>query len=453
MKFAIKNLGPIKNAEVEFGNLTILCGPNNMGKSYLTYSIYSFLETVAANITFDIKSETILELVSTGSCTVDFNDLWYSFPKKLEDVLQKYSRCIPRFLAIQKSPEEKAKIQFAVSDYDTWKESFLKSSFDNQNEPIPVGKDIAILVSKERGSSSIKCSLESKTNDFPKEDKISVAFTKKISYCVMEKMLPLIFGLTGERSGISIFSDFLNKIAREKNNNEKYKENEEDSSKHKINVELEYALPLRDEVNFLLNLKHYKRKNSVLNGRDQILNKFAALAGGQYSCGEEDSTIYFLDDVTKERYTITETSSSIKSLAELFFYIKHIASPGQLLMIDEPELNLHPASQRKIARLLAMIVNAGIHVFVTTHSDYIIREFNTMIMLNQRKDRIKRIQKKYKYLDDELLQPDHVRCYVVSNCTVKKMNVSSALGIEVTSFDDTINQVNQIQQSILFGVE
>ncbi|MBR2356583.1 MAG: hypothetical protein IKA65_00970, partial [Lentisphaeria bacterium] len=71
----------------------------------------------------------------------------------------------------------------------------------------------------------------------------------------------------------------------------------------------------------------------------------------------------------------------------------------------------------------------------------------------QRKDRIKHIQKKYKYLDDELLQPDHVRCYVVSNCTVKKMNVSSALGIEVTSFDDTINQVNQIQQSILFGVE
>ena len=51
-------------------------------------------------------------------------------------------------------------------------------------------------------------------------------------------------------------------------------------------------------------------------------------------------------------------------------------------MVDEPELNLHPANQRRIARLFACLVNLGVKVFITTHSDYIVKELNTLIMLN-----------------------------------------------------------------------
>ena len=39
-----------------------------------------------------------------------------------------------------------------------------------------------------------------------------------------------------------------------------------------------------------------------------------------------------------------------------------------------------------MARLLAMLVNAGIYVAITTHSDYIIKEFNTLLMLHTRRD-------------------------------------------------------------------
>ena len=37
-------------------------------------------------------------------------------------------------------------------------------------------------------------------------------------------------------------------------------------------------------------------------------------------------------------------------------------------MIDEPELNIHPANQRHIARLLARLVNAGMSVVISTHA-------------------------------------------------------------------------------------
>ena len=48
MRFGIKNLGPIKDANIEIGDLTIICGKNNCGKTYLTYSIYIFLTKFCA---------------------------------------------------------------------------------------------------------------------------------------------------------------------------------------------------------------------------------------------------------------------------------------------------------------------------------------------------------------------------------------------------------------------
>jgi len=44
MKFTFKNIGYIDEGEVTLGDLTVICGPNNVGKTYLSYSIYGFLK-------------------------------------------------------------------------------------------------------------------------------------------------------------------------------------------------------------------------------------------------------------------------------------------------------------------------------------------------------------------------------------------------------------------------
>ena len=43
-KFLFKNLGPIKEAELELGDLTIIAGRNNTGKTYIAYALYGFLK-------------------------------------------------------------------------------------------------------------------------------------------------------------------------------------------------------------------------------------------------------------------------------------------------------------------------------------------------------------------------------------------------------------------------
>ncbi len=95
------------------------------------------------------------------------------------------------------------------------------------------------------------------------------------------------------------------------------------------------------------------------------------MAGGAYKIDARTDDIVFKpyqkkrDGKKTEELSLHMTSSSVKSLFGLWFYLKHQAKKGDILMIDEPELNFHPASQRKITRLLAQLVNAGLKVVIS----------------------------------------------------------------------------------------
>ncbi len=144
---------------------------------------------------------------------------------------------------------------------------------------------------------------------------------------------------------------------------------------------------------------------------------------------------------------------------------QNVAKPGDLLMVDEPELNLHPENQRRMARLFARLVNLGIRVFVTTHSDYIVKELNTLIMLNQNKPYLKQIAQEEGYQTEELIAAEKIRVYIAEKALVKLENksrrsrhptlvptrIDPELGIEARSFDETINKMNEIQEAIVWG--
>lgn len=49
-----------------------------------------------------------------------------------------------------------------------------------------------------------------------------------------------------------------------------------------------------------------------------------------------------------------------------------LASPGSLLIVENPEAHLHPAGQSRMGRFLGRIAGTGAQVFVETHSDHVI---------------------------------------------------------------------------------
>lgn len=59
MKIEIKNLGALKQAEFTLGDMTILCGSNNTGKTYATYALFGFLSYWHKQSSIDITRRLI----------------------------------------------------------------------------------------------------------------------------------------------------------------------------------------------------------------------------------------------------------------------------------------------------------------------------------------------------------------------------------------------------------
>ena len=163
--------------------------------------------------------------------------------------------------------------------------------------------------------------------------------------------------------------------------------------------------------------------------------------------------------------SVDESSSSVRALLDLGLYLSCVATKGDLLIIDEPELNLHPQNQRRIARLLSRLVRLGLKILVTTHSDYLVKEFNLLIMMNSEDKRIVAIAEREKYERQSFLDANRVRAYVAatelrvkpgkkrrSRCkTLAAMPVDSDTGITIGSFDKAIEDLNRIEDELVYG--
>lgn len=91
--------------------------------------------------------------------------------------------------------------------------------------------------------------------------------------------------------------------------------------------------------------------------------------------------IYY--ETTVGRFALRQTSSMVSELAPLILFLKHLVRPGDLLILEEPESHLHPASQRRMAQGIVRLVNAGVRVLITTHSDYFVGQLNNLLQVGR----------------------------------------------------------------------
>ena len=85
----------------------------------------------------------------------------------------------------------------------------------------------------------------------------------------------------------------------------------------------------------------------------------------------------------REDLPLMNASSMVSELAPVVLYLRHIAQPGDVLIIEEPESHLHPAMQVEFIRQLAAVVHAGIRVILTTHSEWVLDELANLVRLSE----------------------------------------------------------------------
>ena len=461
MKLHFENLGLLEQVDLELADLTLICGENNTGKTYATYAVYGFLRSWRQILRFLLDDE-IDELLKNSS---EYRfDLQQMFEGKIDLYLQKmgneYINGLPRAFATDAKLFEKTlcrPVSCKITD-------FVTEPYERTVQAGASGKVLAKL-QKNAGSSVLEVLISD--NDVMQRPfgGLTDFVTDAISDIVFSQHLPRVHIASAERTGAAIFRKELD-MARTRMLKAL---NEIDSKELKRNpfkileeMETDYAWPVEDNVDFVRQLEDIdKRTGKLAEAYPELITNFDNIIGGSYKVVKQQ-LVFQAKGAGKPRFNMNESSSCIRALLDVGFYLRCFARPGDLFIIDEPELNLHPKNQRAFARLVARLVNAGLKVFITTHSDYLVKELNTLIMLNQKTEHTRKIQQQYDYDDAELIDPTRIRLYMTG---MKKRNGSKRAqmrtlnlaeihpdrGIEVSTFDDTIEIMNTIQSELLYG--
>jgi hypothetical protein len=144
------------------------------------------------------------------------------------------------------------------------------------------------------------------------------------------------------------------------------------------------------------------------------------------------------------KFTLDQTSSMITELAPLILFLKYLVRPGDMLILEEPESHLHPAAQRRMAQGIVRLVNAGVKVIITTHSDIFLSQINNLMRISHAS---KRWLREKGFDPRDCLKRDEVGAYQfawdaeVGGCVVKESEITNDVGIENDAFDDVIHNL------------
>ena len=467
LAFRFKNIGPIKDAELELGDLTIIAGRNNTGKTYLVYTLYGFLTSWAdwpgpslpsARVrsssrprravrypTFEVLSEQVAEN-GQAEFAVDRDALSRERNETISALAQRFSRDgLARVFSSSPETFEGASIRLEMSAKFPGEDQGLEAATEIEDTPsIRYDGTIITVVPGDAGGKRYH----------------PVALRRRLWRQYLRFLLPELptdpFVLSAERFGISLFYKELDfRKSQLVDLLQKYgdsKTKDRDFPFLLIGETLNrYASPVKDNIDYTRSISDFRNRRSEVYG-DGFFNDIKKMMNGYYTASRDEIT--FRSIARGDRgfaIPLHLASSSVRGLSDLYFFLRHVAQKNHLIVIDEPESHLDTANQILLARLLARLIQAGLKVLLTTHSDYLIKELNNLIMLSRSFRNKSKVTRKLKYSRDDYIVPERIRAYVAANGGIAKCEIDK-LGIDMPNFDETINEINDVANELAIRV-
>lgn len=410
MEILVENLGPIKAGEIDLAkDLIILTGPNNTGKSYVAYLIYGILKI--GKTSGEVKTRVLT------FCNQKYADELGNETDLKKAVLDNYEfllNIINEFI-LKQIPQI-----FASKN--------VNPSVKIQEKKIPTGK---ITINNQLINSA----------DIPN------AF---FIFYFLKMFLPnsIIF-FPAERAAINMLAKEIirNKASERDDIAKKLLAGEELETivfaAKQNNLLPRYPLAISDYLYFISDLDYISKNDSdFADFADEIEKK---LLQGQVFISDYGD-IKFTPQNGQQALDIHLSSSLVKSLSGLVLYFRHLAQEGDVIIMDEPELNLHPDNQRIVAKIFAKAVNRGFKVILSTHSNYLIKEFNNLIMLHNASETD---IKEFGYDKTVTLDKEKISAYFFSNNTMESIEVSDT-GLSVKTIDATIDSLDNTMENIYY---
>jgi len=453
MKFNFEKLGYVDKGSLELGDLTLICGPNNVGKTYVSYCIYGFIRYFKRLANLSLSTKQINTLKDEGLLHIDLTQYQHNLSNYIQNTSKKFSQMLTDYFSASDDFFSNAKVNFSHADF------FIDLSQEFK-QSAKFGKSETLIFDKAADKTELSVAIQVTGKSKLPNRILNDVVGNSIADCLFKGTLPKPFIVTSERTGIALFYKEL-----DINKNRIIEQLTKSGGKPANPIALlnsmrsRYARSIRDNIDIVRDYDNLnKHKSFIREDRKTykpVLNALNDLLGGSFKTVNKQLLYYPKKERNRDKAAIPLylASSSVKSLFLIDLYINCLAEKQGLLVIDEPELNLHPDNQRRMAGLLARLVNAGVKVMVTTHSDYLIREINNRIMLNSEINQKQQLMKKAKMTKQDILRPEQVKAFSLKdNHSIKEIAIDR-YGINMEIFDDLIADANELADTIYYNMK
>ena len=458
MKIEIKNLGAVKSATIDISKkLNLFCGPNGTGKTYVAYAIYDIFRSDFHIGTNEIFDNLVEELIKNKSVRYELNfdvinqyrkEIVSSFIDDLDTLFGIGTDVIKQILG-------EVDLGF-VEDNECLNNYIVKSNFDIIES---FGK-IKIKISKEKETKYVFLELLDSPMPNIDIDRLRFFLYSRLISILAKYPISSTFILPVERNSIYTFSKELS-IRKQEAVDYFHAMTSKEKKETVIDMLLSntkrYPLPIKHGLLIADDLAEKKKsKSPFFDFAEEIEN---SLLNGKLEIDNDGEIKFKPNKSPKKSLPIHMTASIVKSLSSLVVYLKHIAEPNDLIIIDEPEINLHPDNQIILTRLFAKLINKGFRFIISTHSDYIIREFNNLVMLSD--NRLEKEAERFGYSKDEYIKREDLEVLYFNypdkrkgnkQVTVETLAIDEA-GFEVPSINEVINAQNDIAEELFYKLK
>jgi len=278
--------------------------------------------------------------------------------------------------------------------------------------------------------------------EFDEKDK----FTENEKYFLENIEINNVCCFPAERSGAILF---YNQLLENRNNILRQLELSQDINLLK-NIS-RYSEPVNEYIIRLNKLEEYENKEETEIYKNLVKNiNIQNIIEGEIII-KSNQIIYKSENDLELNMGLV--SSTVKTLAGFFLYLKYQAQTGDIVFIDEIELNLHPENQRKIIKLINYLSKQGIKFIISTHSPIVTEEIDNMLLFEKFKDKINSEEMKEYGINSEYgLKTSDINVFHLYNKTVEKIKENDG-EFEIETFNSVLEETDNLYQTLLFYAE